>query len=306
LTQRPELNVVTGAFGFTGRYIAGRLLAAGKDVRTLISHPGRKNPFGARVEAFPLRFADPESLAGSLRWASTLYNTYWIRFPRGRDTFAKAVANTKVLLASARQAGVGRIVHISVTNALPDSPLPYFRAKAEAEEAVRGCGLPYAIIRPTLIFGAGDILINNIAHLLRRFPFFAVFGAGDYRLQPVYVEDLADLAVELGTRADNLTIDAAGPETLTFEQLVRAIAGAVGREVRIVHLSPGLAFLLSRLVDWFVRDVLVTPDEIDGLMSDLLISHDPPRCKTRFTDWLERNADAVGREYASELARHYR
>ena len=191
----PHMNVVTGAFGYTGRYIARKLLSDGRKVRTITGHPDRENPFGDQVKAYPLDFSNPSALAETLSGATTLYNTYWVRFPRGGATFDTAVENIKTLVKAAKQAGVQRIVHISITNPSADSTLGYFRGKALVEEAIIGSGLAYSIIRPTLIFGAEDVLINNIAWFLRKFPFFAVPGDGEYLVQPVHVEDVAEAAV---------------------------------------------------------------------------------------------------------------
>ena len=119
--------------------------------------------------------------AGQWRGPAVLCNTYWIRFGRGRTTFDQAAA----------RAGVGRIVHFSVANVSPEFRLPYFRGKWQVEKVLKDTGLPYAIIRPTLVFGEGDLLLNNMAWALRRFPFFPVFGKGDYPVQPIYAEDLA-------------------------------------------------------------------------------------------------------------------
>ena len=120
-----------------------------------------------------------------------LYNTYWVRFNYGSFSHAAAVENTLALFAAARQAGVGRVVHLSIANPSEDSPLEYFRCKARLERALRESGLSYAILRPTVLFGGQDILINNIAWMLRRLPVLGVFGDGRYRLQPIYVDDLA-------------------------------------------------------------------------------------------------------------------
>ena len=306
IMETQAFDVVTGAFGYTGRYITRRLLAMGRRVRTLTGHPDRPNPFGERVEVAPFHFDAPEQLVASLQGATTLYNTYWIRFPRGPITFEKAVANSRVLIQAAEEAGVRRIVHISITNASPDAPLPYFRGKGLVEQAILRSRLSHAIIRPTVIFGREDILINNIAWFLRRFPAFAVFGAGDYRIQPVFVEDVAEIAVRAGQATDDRIVDAVGPEVYTFEELVRLIAAKVQSRARIVHLPPGLAFLLARLIGYLVRDVVITRDEIAGLMANLLVSDGPPTGKTRFSEWLEQHKDRVGTRYASELERHYR
>lgn len=304
--EAPELNVVTGAFGYTGKYITWRLLSVGKGVRTLTGHPNRENPFGEQVSVSPFSFDNPSELVKALQGATTLYNTYWVRFSHGQVTFDKAVENTKTLIKAAEEAGVQRIVHVSVTNASEESPLPYFRGKGLVEKAIIHSRLSYAIIRPTLVFGAEDILINNIAWLLRRVPVFAIPGSGDYRVQPVFVEDVAEIAVSTAHHHENVVVDAVGPEVYTFDELVRLIADKIRRGAKIVHLSRGLALLLSRMIGYLLRDVLLTRDEVEGLMSNLLVSESPPTGQTRLSDWLAQNADSVGARYASELNRHYR
>ena len=297
------LHAVTGAFGYSGRYIATRLLNEGREVITLTNSLARANPFGSRVRAFPLAFYEPGKLAQSLAGADVLYNTYWVRFNHKLFTHAQAVQNSLLLFAAARQAGVRRIVHVSITNPSEDSRLEYFAGKARLERVLRESGLEFSILRPTVLFGREDILINNIAWALRRFPFFAVFGDGSYRLQPICVEDLADLAVAEGKRNENSVINAIGPETFTYRELVDAVGGAVGRKRRILQVSPGLGCAASRVIGWLVRDTFITREEIIGLMDGLLCVDAPPTGKTRLTDWMRANADTLGRNYASELSR---
>jgi len=304
--ETAELNVVTGAFGYTGKYITRRLLSTGKRVRTLTGHPNRLNPFGEQVSVSPFSFDDPAELTESLRGATALYNTYWVRFSRAQVTFDQAVENTKALIKAAEEAGVRRIVHVSITNASEDSPLPYFRGKGLLENAIIHSGLSHAIVRPTVIFGAEDILINNIAWLLRRFPVFAVPGSGDYRMQPVFVEDVAEIAVNAAHRDEDVVVDAVGPDTYTFDELVRLIADKIRSKARIVHVSPALALFFSRMAGYLVNDVMLTRDEVEGLMANLLVSDGPPTGQTRLGDWLDENAESVGAKYASELKRHYR
>ncbi|MFH1141415.1 MAG: NAD(P)H-binding protein [Chloroflexota bacterium] len=304
--ETAELNVVTGAFGYIGKYITWRLLSQGKRVRTLTNHPGQEDVFQERVDVVPLSFHKHDQLVESLHGATTLYNTYWIRFPHGHVTFESAVDNTRTLVKAAQEAGIRRMVHVSITNASGSSPLPYFRGKGLVERAIMGSGLSYVIVRPTVVFGSEDILINNMAWLLRRSPVFPLFGSGGYQLQPVFVEDLAQIAVEAGQQREDMVVDAVGPEVYTFEELVRLIAAKTRSRARIVHLRPGLALLLGKLMGYGVRDVIVTRDEVRGLMSSLLLSQEPPTGHTRLSDWLEDHAESVGRKYASELARHYR
>ena len=301
----PELNVVTGAFGYTGKYITSRLLSMGKRVRTLTGHPDRHNPFGNQVRVSPFNFDNQIEQIKSLQGATTLYNTYWVRFSYGEVTVDKAIENTKTLIKAAEEAGVSRIIHISITNASEESSLPYFRGKGILEKAIINSKLSYAIIRPTVIFGPEDILINNIAWFLRRFPVFAVFELGDYRLQPVFVEDIAEIAVSAAYQNENIIIDAVGPEIYTFDELVRFIADRIHSRAKIIHLRPALAFFLSRLVGYMVSDVVLTRDEVKGLMLNLLVSENPPTGQTRLSDWLSKNADSLGAKYASELSRHY-
>ena len=300
-----EKIAVTGAFGYTGKYITRRLLARGNQVITLTGHPDRPNEFKGRVEAFPFHFENPDALTASLLGVETLYNTYWVRFDHGERTFDRAVANTRVLINCAQAAGVQRLVHVSISNPSIDSHLPYFRGKALLEEAIQQSGLSYGILRPTVIFGREDVLINNIAYLLRRFPVFAVPGSGDYRLQPVFVEDMAELAIQAGHEDKNLTLDVVGPEIFTFDELVSLIAQVLGSRARLIHLPPGLALALSRLVGLAVGDVVLTRDELAGLSAGLLVSSLPPSGQTKFSEWVRENVQNLGREYASEIGRHY-
>ncbi len=301
-----EINAITGAFSYTGKYITRRLLDQGKAVRTLTGHPNNPNPFGEQVQAYPFNFDQPEKLVESLQGVATLYNTYWIRFAHGATTYERAVKNTKVLFQAAKEAGVQRIVHVSITNPSETSQLPYFKGKAILEQSLIDSGISYAIIRPTVIFGTEDILINNIAWLLRRFPVFPLFNSGRYYLQPIYVEDMADLVVEAGQQSNSLIKDAIGPDIFSFKELVDLIASKLQRKVLIIYMNPGLAFSLAKMIEPLVGDVLITRQEVEGLMANLLISHQAPTGHTHLATWLEEHADHVGKQYSSELRRHYR
>jgi NADH dehydrogenase len=297
----PELAVVTGAFSYTGSFVAERLLADGVAVRTLSRRDDASHPLHGRVEVAELQFADEPRLVESLRGARMLVNTYWIRFERGGSTFDRAVENTRTLFRAARKAGVERVVHVSVSNPSDDSPLPYFRGKARCEQALAESGQEHTIVRPTLVFGPNDILVSNIAWILRRFPFFLVPGDGRYRVQPVSAQDVAELAVTARG-----TVDAAGPEVYTFDELVQAIGRAVGHERRLAHVPTGAALAVGAVVGAARRDVLLTRDEVAGLQDELLLSHEPPRGSASFGEWLAQSADRLGRRYVSELRRNFR
>jgi len=298
-----HLHCVTGAFGYSGRYIAERLLARGKQVMTLTASPNRANPFGGAVRACPFNFEDEDALVRSLEEVKVLYNTYWIRFNHSMFQQADAVCNTKVMFRAAKRAGVQRIVHVSITNPSEDSPLEYFSGKAELERALQECGVPHTILRPAVLFGGEDILLNNIAWALRKFPIFGVFGDGQYRLQPIHVEDFADLGVASGEASNNEIINAIGPESFTYRELVEAIGTAIGVKRPLVALPPWAGYLAGSIIGLIQNDVFITRQEIAGLMADLLHVDAPAAGTTRLTDWARHNADQLGRQYHSEIAR---
>lgn len=298
-----RLAIVTGGFGYTGRYITEMLLGRDFRVTTLTGHPHRANPFGKAVEVKPFNFDKPIALAQSLEGAEVIFNTYWIRFPRAELTFERATKNVESLIDAARKTGVRRFVHISITSANPDSPLPYFRGKGRIEHYLMNSGLSYGVLRPAIIFGAEDILLNNIAWMLRRIPLFTVPGDGNYHVQPVAVSDLAQLAIEMAEERRDLAIDAVGPECFTFNQLVDLLARTVASNTRIVHVNPSVQLILGRIFGLLTRDITLTRDEIGGLMSDLLWSKSSPTTTTRLSEWLARNAATIGTHYRSELSR---
>jgi len=296
---------VTGAFSYSGKYITRRLLERGEEVVTLTGHPNRPDPFDGKVKVYPLDF-DEAGMTESLRGVDVLVNTYWVRFDKGENTQPRAVENTRALVNAAVKAGVKRIVHISIANPSADSHLPYYWGKAANEKAVIESGLSYAILRPTVLVGGGeDVLINNIAFLLRRFPFFLIPGDGSYGIQPVHVEDLADLAVEAVYSRENYVIDAVGPDAYSFKELVELVGETTGAKRWLIPFPPRLALLAAQFLSLFLKDVLLTPEEVDGLMANLLVSKEPARGKTVFKEWLRENKNQVGTRYASELERHY-
>lgn len=295
--------VVTGAFGYSGKYIAKRLLDEGQTVRTRTNSTQRANPFGDRIMASPFHFDDPRALAAALNGTSVLINTYWVRFNHRDFTHSIAVENTLKLFSAAQEAGVGRVVHVSITNPSEDSALPYFRGKARLERALQESGLRHSILRPAVLFGREDILINNIAWALRRLPVFGVFGRGDYRIQPIYIEDFAALAVSESRQTANRVVDAIGPETFTFRRLVEEVGRIIGKPRPILSVHPAFAHFVASIIGHVVNDVFLTREEIDGLMAGLLFTSSQPTGETKLTDWARENAHSLGARYSSELAR---
>jgi uncharacterized protein YbjT (DUF2867 family) len=298
-----RIHAVTGAFGYSGKYIAQRLLKAGKQVITLTNSLHRPNPFSEQVQAFPFNFDQPKKLRNNLLGVEVLYNTYWVRFNYKSFGHSLAVENTRKLISAAKEAGVQRIVHISITNPSIDSPLGYFSGKAILEREIIQSGITYAILRPAILFGKEDILINNIAWTLRHFPIFGLFGDGNYRLQPIYVDDLAKLALEYGQSNENIILNAIGPENYTYREWVEKIGRIIGKSRPVLPMPPRLTFFTGWIIGKFTKDVMITWPEVKGLMNGLLYVDSPPTGQTKLTTWAERHAEILGRHYASELSR---
>lgn len=302
-----DIRVVTGAFGYSGSRIARELIERGSEVRTLTGHPDRDHPLQTRVDAYPFDFERPDRMTSVLRGARVLYNTFWIRFERGEQTFDWAVAGSRRLFEAAARAGVDRVVHVSILNPHPGSPYGYFRGKARVESALHEIGIAHSILRPALLFGRGDVLVNNLAWIARRSPVLPVPGDGEYRVRPTHVEDLASLACDEGERdAATRVVPAVGPDRPSFRGMVRTIARAVGDGVRVASVSPRTMRLLAWLLGRLTGDVVLTREEIEALRDGLLDVDGPATGDRALSSWLREHGHRVGRRWASELARHYR
>jgi uncharacterized protein YbjT (DUF2867 family) len=306
IAQREDtgLDVVTGAFSYSGAAIARQLLGAGRAVRTLTMHPER-GADDTPIESRRLDFDDPDGLVEALTGATTLYNTYWVRFAHGSTTHDTAVENSRTLFRAARRAGVRKVVHVSILHPSSTSPYPYFAGKAMCERALAETGLPYAVLRPSVLFDERGVLLNNIAWMLRRLPVFAVGGRGTYRVRPIHVDDLAALALEASSWEDNRIVDAVGPERPTFTELVALIRDAVGSRARLVHVPPPALLVASRALGLAMHDVVLTSEEYYTMADGLADSDADSTGGTELSAWLREHGDALGRHYANELQLHF-
>jgi nucleoside-diphosphate-sugar epimerase len=305
LTSRDNgLDVVTGAFSYSGGAIARALMEGGRQVRTLTGHPPPAGG-GSPIDVRPLDFDDLLGLVESLRGATTLYNTYWVRFARNRIDHDVAVSNSRTLFQAAKRAGISRIVHVSITNPSIESPLPYFRGKALVERALAESGLSYAVLRPAILFGGDGVLLNNIAWLLRRLPIFAVGGQGEYRIRGVHIDDLARLALAKGAEQHDSITDAVGPDRPTFLELVLRIREAVGSRSPVVRVPGPVIPPLSHLLGLAVRDVLLTRDEYTAMANGLADTDGPATGDTSVMAWLTEHGSSLGMRYANEIGRHF-
>ncbi len=299
-----RVHVVTGAFGYSGRWIARELLSRGKKVRTLTNAVGRDDPFHGMVEVMPIDFTNHDLLVSSLRGTDVLYNTYWVRYKNSKDGYAHeiAVENTRKLFLAAEEAGVNRIVHFSVAHPHKAPDWSYFRGKVEVEKLLTESSLSYAILRPTVFFGGErDVLINNMAWLIRKFPVFGIFGMGNYLIQPIHIEDVAKVAVEQGESVEDVVMDVAGPEIFTYREYVTLIAKSLGVRRLIIPVPPIVGWAVGKVVGAILRDRVITRAEIKGLMQGLMATDAKPLGETKFSEWVAINGAALGAKYHNDL-----
>ncbi len=299
-----RVHVVTGAFGYSGRWIARELLSRGKKVRTLTNAVGRDDPFHGMVEVMPIDFTNHDLLVSSLRGTDVLYNTYWVRYKNSKDGYAHeiAVENTRKLFLAAEEAGVNRIVHFSVAHPHKAPDWSYFRGKVEVEKLLTESSLSYAILRPTVFFGGErDVLINNMAWLIRKFPVFGIFGMGNYLIQPIHIEDVAKVAVEQGESVEDVVLDVAGPEIFTYREYVTLIAKSLGVSRLIIPVPPIVGWAVGKVVGAILRDRVITRAEIKGLMRGLMATDAKPLGKIKFSEWVATNGADLGAKYHNDL-----
>ena len=296
---------LTGAFSYTGRYIAKKLASEAIPFRAITNH--------ARPELFPdlnipvslLQFTNSELMVEAMEGSDVFINTYWIRYPYRSLTHEKAVENIQFLIDCAKKAKVKQLIHISVTHPSEDSSLSYFRGKALAEKAVRESGLDYFILRPSLVFGLEDILINNIAWLLRTFPFFALPSPMNYSAQPVYACDVANAVFDVLLSEKSGTRDVVGEEVYLMDELVRLISVAISHPKRILLMPKPLTLLFVRFLGLLLHDRVLTIDELQGLMENRLISQEAPLGKTSFRSWILQEGSKLGKRYTNDFSRFY-
>ena len=294
--------VVTGAFSNIGAAAAGELARSGLTVHTLTN---RQRPAESPFSSSPLRF-DEDYLTRQLDGVDLFVNTYWVRLPYAGQSFESAVTNSRLLIDAARKAGVERCVHVSVSNPERGVNLGYYRGKAAVEAYLHESGLSWGIVRPTLVVGPNDILSNNIAWFLRRFPFFPMPRGGTCRLQPVTLTDVARIICEVARKTDQVTVDAAGPDVMTFREYVQLIASVCGVEHWLPATPNWVSILGIRLVELLLRDIVLTREELLGLQQELLLSHKPARGSESVASWLQVHARNLGEHYANDLDRHFR
>jgi NADH dehydrogenase len=262
---------VAGGTGFVGGAIATELHRRGHVVRVL-SHRGDAVR-GGLADAIEIRPADVQTGAGlvdALRGADALaialaFRNSPIEAPSKHQTFVEVDAEgTERLVAAAREAGVKRVVYLSGAGAAPDAKRHWFRAKWRAEEAVRGSGLTWTIIRPTWLFGPRDVSLNRFVGFARRLFMVPMTNAGSQLLAPVFIDDAASLAADalVDDAAANQLFELGGPETLKMREIIATALRVAGLRRPIVPGPTPLIKLVAIPLSWLPTPIL-TPDAVD-------------------------------------------
>ena len=264
---------VTGANGFVGRHAIARLLRGGHDVRALISErPGAEAELpDASGRTLDVRRADvrkPETLRGVFDGIDAIIHTVAVPTER-RQKFAEVnVAGVAHVVAEARRAGVGRIVHMGALGGDAESPYPYLRSKGKGEDLVRRSGIPHVVFEPSLLFGEGDDFFPRLAFSLI-FPIVPVPGDGKARFQPLHVDDLAQALVVAVERADiSGTHQIGGAEPVTYDEMLAETMRGTGRRRPTLHVPVPLMKPPAVLMGLVMADPPVTVAQLDLLAVD--------------------------------------
>jgi len=287
---------LTGGTGFIGRAILRALAARGEPVRVLVrpGHEGRL-PAVPGLEARSGDVTDAASLTGAVAGCDAVVHLVGIiRETRGVSFQDVHVRGTENVLAEAARAGVKRFVHMSALGTRPGAATAYHRTKWAAEEAVRSSGLDFVIFRPAPVFGPGDQLFMYLASVLRWTPVMPVFGSGDYPMQPIHVDDVAEYFVRAVRQpgVGGQTFEIGGPDVFTYRDALKIIMQASHRRRPMIRVPAGPLLGLLPLLEW-LPGLPITHDQLVMLMEGSTCSDDRvhevfPMALRRFQPEMER------------------
>ncbi|MBX9825672.1 MAG: complex I NDUFA9 subunit family protein [Xanthobacteraceae bacterium] len=269
------VRVVTvfGGTGFLGRCAVRQLRRHGYAVRVASRHPDR-TPWlfgaGGRQVPFEADIHDEQSVAEAVFGAYGVINAVSLYVERGSETFHSVhVAAAQRVAAQAQRAGVKRLVHVSGIGADAASSSRYIRNRGEGEAAVRRAFAGATLIRPAVMFGADDAFLTTIIRLMQRFPAFPMFSGGRTRLQPAYVDDVADAIARLIDRdqTQGRTFECGGPEVYSYEELLRIVAREAGLKPRLIPVPFAAWQVLARMAE-MLPSPPVTGNQVELMQHD--------------------------------------
>jgi uncharacterized protein YbjT (DUF2867 family) len=271
--------LVTGGTGFVGSHIVNALADAGKDVRVLERKPGSWQEAGVRCrEAVQGDMTDPESLRRAVSGCDTVVHLVAIRQGKPEQFQRVMSEGTRDLVAAAKEAGVRRFVLMSALGTTDETKdlVPYYRAKWDMEQTVKGSGLDHVIFRPSFIFARDGGILPTFRRLAKLMPVTPIPGSGTQRIQPIWIDDLVAYfvkAIDLDA-ATNRLFEVGGPDKVTWNELWERLKRALGSRRPSVHVPMGVmraqAVVLERLPGNIpvTRDLLKMMEAGDNVVSD--------------------------------------
>jgi uncharacterized protein YbjT (DUF2867 family) len=277
----PSRVTVFGGTGFLGRRVVRHLRGAGLVARVACRHPDRVLSLYPRefagIESVHADVNDDGSVAEAVAGAWAVVNAVSLYVERGKDTFHSVhVEAAKRIAVLARQAGAETLIHISGIGANAGAASPYIRSRGEGEAAVLDAFPPAKLVRPAVMFGPGDAFLTPLLAMLRRLPIFPMFGSGATRLQPVYVEDVAEAVVRiLRSPAEPRLYELAGPCVYTYQELLRAIAASAGARPFLVPFPFSLWHVIGYVAEALPGPPL-TRNQVELMKQDNVSEPDAP------------------------------
>jgi uncharacterized protein YbjT (DUF2867 family) len=272
--------LVTGASGFVGGHVVHELRGRDLPVRCLVRDPSKASKLaGWGCELVQGDMTDPESLRRAILGADTIVHLVAIRQGRESDFQRIMVDGTRFLLAAAREANVGRFVHMSAlgTSEQTKDLVPYYRAKWETEQLVRSAGIPYVIFRPSFVFGPDGGILPTFVRLARLTPVTPIIGSGRQRIQPMWVEDVAAYFAEAVERDDvtGQIFELGGPDAVTWNEFWGRLKRIRGMRRPSIHVPVGLMRVNALVTERLPGNIPLTRDLLTMLeYGDNVVSND--------------------------------
>jgi len=260
------MNVfLTGTSGFVGSHLVRGLLRAGHTVRGLVRSLDKAIAKTPGIEYTPGNVLEPASLREVMAGCDAVIHLVGVILEVKGATFERIHhQGTENVVEAAKSSGIRRFLHMSALGTRPNAVAEYHKTKWKGEEVVRASGIPWVILRPSIIYGQGDGFTTQMLDLMRKAPLRPIVGSGKYRVQPIFIEDVVDCFVQALTRDAALGREIAlgGPRAMPIEEMLDALAAAAGIRKRKIHVPYWFMYLNAALLELFLSRPPVTRGQL--------------------------------------------
>ncbi len=261
---------VTGGTGFVGRNLVKRLMDDGRKVRCLVRSGESEYLSGLGAEVVRGDVLDADGLAGAMCDCDAVIHLVGIWRANMATYRALHIQGTSNVVEAAKTAKIRRFIYVSAMGVSLQIPTGFYQTKGESEEIVKVAELDYTIFRPAVIIGPGDEFTTALVDMIKKSPVAPVLGDGRVRFQPLWVGDLVDCLVSSLTtdRSINQTYDIAGPDILSYDQLLDNIMDALNVSMGKLHLPLGLISPMLKLAEVFIPKLPISYEELNIMRKD--------------------------------------